>query len=109
MPALSASSGNAQLKLDRDRQKLVQIIEQIRDLDEETRPRQCTDCEPHRGTSQATHNMRLIAVRHGNIFHLFQCLAFCLTHGKPHKGERDRCGYRVESVSAGEADRLQQR
>ena len=43
------------------------------------------------------------------ILHLFQCLPFCLTDRKPYKGERDRCRYRVESVSAGETDRFQQR
>src|SRR4029453_11112557 len=53
--------------------------------------------------------MRLIAVARGNILHLFQCLVFCLTQRKPYKWERDRCGYRVESESAGQHDRFQQR
>jgi hypothetical protein len=42
------------------------------------------------------------------ILHLFQCLPFCLSYGKPYKGERDRCRYRVKSVSAGETDSIQQ-
>ena len=53
MSALSASSGNAQLKLDHNRQKARADYRANRDLDEETRLRQCTESEPHRGTSQA--------------------------------------------------------
>ena len=39
-----------------------------------------------------------------NILHLFQCLPFCFTHGKPYKGKRDRCGYGVDGVSASQTD-----
>lgn len=81
---------------------------QIHDLDEEHGVTRARTGNPPGGTPQNTPN-RLIAVGSGNILHLFQCLVFCLTHGKPHKWERNRCGYRVEGVSAGQIDCLEQR
>lgn len=98
----------AQTDYDPEPRLRAQIIEQIRDLDEEHGVSRARTAQPSWGTPQNTQN-RLIVVGRRNILHLFQCLVFCLTHGKPHKWERNRCGYRVEGVSAGQTDCLEQR
>src|SRR6185369_16365496 len=69
------------------------------------RSRSLTSCLLNRDTLKTTRNIWLVAVGCGNILHLFQCLVFCLTYGEPHKRERNRCSYRIEGVSAGQADR----
>src|SRR4029077_7693924 len=42
------------------------------------------------------------------LLHLFQGLAFCLTHSSPHEWQRDRCRYGIERVSTRETDCAQQ-
>src|SRR5215475_11323331 len=43
-----------------------------------------------------------------SVRHVLQGLTFCLAYGSPHEGQRQHGGHRIESVSAGETDGIQQ-